>query len=101
MQQIYTKHSQHILQTSVKKAKFVPLVTAVCLTVAGAFSFSSILGTTLHQIYLLEQQQLSSMSVLPEEKYIEALLYSNIRSLLCIFVGVSSDRYRPLTFHFR
>lgn len=63
------KYSQHGLQTSIKKAKFVPLVATVCLTVAGAFSFCSISATTLHRIYLLEKQQLSSMFVLPEEKY--------------------------------
>lgn len=74
MQQFYTKYSQHILQISIKPAKFVPLVTAVCLTAAGAFSFSRIPSTTLHHIYLLEQQQLSSMSVLPEEKYVESTI---------------------------
>lgn len=42
------KYSQHVLQTSIKKAKFVPLVATVCLTVAGAFSFCSISATTLH-----------------------------------------------------
>lgn len=74
MQQFCTKYSQYVLQTSIKISKFVPLVTAVCLTVAGAFSFSSIPGTALHQMYLLEQQQLSSMSVLPEEKYVESTI---------------------------
>lgn len=50
----------------------MPVVTAVCLTVAGTFSFSSLLGTSFHEVDFLEQQALSSVSVLPEEKYMES-----------------------------
>lgn len=39
MQQFHTKPSQHILQILIKKTKFVLLVTAVHVTVAGVFIF--------------------------------------------------------------
>lgn len=68
------KYNQHVLQTSIKKAKIVLLVTAVCLRVAGNFSFSSILGTSFHEVYLLEHQEISSVSVLAEEKYMESTI---------------------------
>lgn len=52
----------------------MPVVAAVCFTVTGTFSFSSLLGTSFHEVYFLEQQALSSVSILPEEKDMESTI---------------------------